>query len=235
MTKSVAILTPALGGMIHIQNAHSVTNALFHLKEQGWTIGWLNYGNVASVTKARNAMISEALTQGFENIVFIDADIAFAPATLTRLLQHDLDLVAGAQKTNTNNATRQFPYAVETLDGKMLLNQDGITEVAAVSTAFMRLRTRAIREFMLEVPHLKYADDQVAGWEHTLYALFEHRLTPHPRLKGHQKYSGEDYSFCYLWRQHGRKVFLDTQLPLRHIKTVNLDGKPLQSLMKEAT
>lgn len=233
---NVAILTPAYGGLIHVQNAQSVTTALFHLQDRGWNVGWIHYGNVASVTKARNAMVCEALTQGFDNLVFIDSDIAFAPETLERLLSHDYDLVAGAQKTNTSGTTgaSRFPYALEVLDNKLLMNEDGIAEVAAVSTAFMRLRAPAVREFMLEHPHLKYADDQVIGWEENLYALFEHRLRPHPRLEGHQKYNGEDYSFCYLWRESGRSVMVDLQLPLRHIKTVNLDGAPITALTKEA-
>jgi hypothetical protein len=47
------------------------------------------------------------------------------------------------------------------------------------------------------------------------------------------KYQGEDYSFCDLWRQHGGEVIADLQIPLRHIKTVNLDGHPLTSLVQE--
>lgn len=239
MPGSVAILTPAYGGMIHVQNAHSVTSSLFYLKEQGWEVGWLHYGNVASVTKARNALMCEAVTKGFTDAVFIDADIAFSPPTLERLLSHDLDLVAGAQKTNTSGvkgvysaSDNPFPYAIQVADGKLKVRKDGVAEVEAVSTAFMRLRTKAVRELMDKVPELKYADDQVTGWEENLYALFEHRLTPHPRLPGRMKYQGEDYAFCELWRKHGGEVHVDVALHLRHIKTVNLDGSPLTSLVQ---
>jgi hypothetical protein len=240
VTGSVAILTPAYGGMIHVQNAHSVASALFHLTTLGWQVGWIHYGNVASVTKARNAMVSEAITKGFTDMVFIDADIAFTPQAIERLLSHDLDLVAGVQKTNTGGAKgnnsasdNPFPYAMEIEGTTLKVNKSGLTKVNAVSTAFMRLRSKAVRELMDKVPELQYADDQVMGWEDNLYALFEHRLAPHPRLEGKMKYQGEDYSFCDLWRQHGGEVIADLQIPLRHIKTVNLDGHPLTSLVQE--
>jgi len=235
---AVAILTPAYGGNIHIQNAHSTAQALFYLKESGWDVGWIHYGNVASVTKARNALISEALANGFTDLVFIDSDIAYAPETLERLLSHDLDLVAGVQRNNIINEElsnrNPFPYAVEPLkkeDGTPYFEVDeGVAEVMSVPTAFMRLRAEPIKELIAQVPDLQYHDDNVVGAEEYLYALFDHRLYPHPRYEGKQKYHGEDYAFCRLWREHGLKVHADLSLPLRHIKTVNLDGAPIVAL-----
>jgi len=235
---SVAILTPAYNGHIHIQNAHSTAQALFYLKEAGWDVGWIHYGNVASVTKARNALVSEAVTNGFTDMVFIDSDIAYAPESLEKLLEHDLDLVAGVQRNNMATelagVVNPFPYAVEPLkrsDGTPYFEvNEGLAEVISVPTAFMRIRTKPIKELMTKVPELQYHDDNIVGADEHLYALFDHRLHPHPRYEGKQKYHGEDYAFCRLWREHGYKVHADLSIPLRHIKTVNLDGAPIVAL-----
>lgn len=236
--KSVAILTPAYNGQIHIQNAHSTTQSLFHLKEQGWNVGWIHYGNVASVTKARNALISEAVFNDFDEVVFIDSDIAYRPEALERLLSHDVDMVGGVQRNNMASemtaAENPFPYAVEPLlnaDGTPYFQiNDGVAEVQSIPTAFVRIRTKALKKLMAEVPNLQYYDDNIIGSEKYLFALFDHRLHPHPRYPGRQKYHGEDYAFCRLWREHGFKVHADLEIPLRHIKTVNLDGSPIVAL-----
>jgi len=238
MSRKVAIMTPAYNGQIHISNAQSVASALFHLNQRNYTVGWLHYGNVASVTKARNALVCEALETGFDDLVFIDSDIAFAPEMLERLLSHDLDMVAGVQQANVafnadGEVVKNYPYAVQLKDGKIKLNQ-GVGEVENVSTAFLRLRAPAVRDLIKKVPHLKYADPQVTGWENWLYALFEHRMYPHPTIPGARKYHGEDYSFCQLWKEHGGKIYADMFIQLRHIKSVNLDGHPMKAMRQLA-
>jgi hypothetical protein len=229
--KRVAILTPAYGGMIHTQHAQSVMAASNHLEQHDIGLGWISYGNIASVTKARNALISEAIDTGYDEAVFIDSDIAFHPSALHRLLKHDVDLVGASQK---GNMREDFPFALQPLvndEGQQYFSAtDGIAEVAAMPTAFLRMRLPAVRALMDERPDLQYYDERVKGCENHLYALFDYRLTPHPSQPGRQKYQGEDYSFCQLWRESGRRVYCDLTIPLRHIKTVNLDGAAIDAL-----
>lgn len=238
MTQSVAICTPAYGGMINIQHAQSVMSAAFQLTEAGHELHWLNYGNVASVTKARNAMVAEALDLGATDIVFIDADIAFHHSALQRLLRHDAELVGGIQRQTITGSSGlhpvgdndTFPFTFIPLEGGQLNVKNGVAEVAAIPTCFMRIRATALRELMDENPHLQYWDGQVAGADQHLYALFDYRLTTHPEHPDRQKYQGEDYAFCELWRASGREIYADLEIPLRHIKTVNLDGAPMNYL-----
>ena len=49
----------------------------------------------AAIDQARCRMASEALRQGFEELMWIDSDIQFEPAAIERLRAHNLPLVAG--------------------------------------------------------------------------------------------------------------------------------------------
>jgi len=243
--KRVAIMTPAYGGMIHIQNAQSVAHTMSALNDHGWDVGWIHYGNVAATTKVRNAMVSEALQNNYTDLVFIDSDIAFKPEALLQLLNHDLDLVGGVMRSNvylndpeSPEKAHPFPYAVEPLldeQGQPYFHVDnGVAQVASVATAFMRMRAEPLKDVMSQHPELQYYDERVAGTRDYLYALFDYRIYPHPmpglREEGLMKYHGEDYAFCNLWRESGYKVHADLTIPLRHIKTVNLDGLAIRAL-----
>jgi len=232
--KRVAILSPAYGGQVHTQHAQSVMRAGNYLEKHGIAVGWISYGNIASVTKARNALISEAIETGYDEAVFIDSDIAFHPTALLRLLKHDVDLVGASQKANFRD---DFPFALQPLtnpEGQQYFNVvDGVAEVAAIPTAFLRMRLPAIRALMDERPGLQYYDERVKGAERHLYALFDYTLTRHPTFPDRQKYQGEDYAFCELWRASGRKVYCDLTIPLRHIKPVNLDGAAIDALQPQ--
>lgn len=220
--------------MIHVHNAQSVATALYHLTDIGHDVTWLHYGNVASTTKARNALVSEALHYGFQDLVFIDADIAFEPHALQRLITHDHDFVGGVQRSTGPNET--FPYAVHPLTnekGEAVFDvEDGVAIVKSVSTAFFRMRAEAVRELMLRCPDLQYFDAPVAGADWLLYALFDHRLYPHPTMEGRMKYHGEDYSFCELAREHGFVIRADLELDLTHIRPVSLSGAPIKQLTR---
>lgn len=241
----VAFCTPCYMGQIHVQTAQSINYAMTALTAAGWDAGWIYYGNVASTTKARNAMIAEAIATGFTDVIFVDSDMAFRPDAVLRLVSHDLDVVGGSMRSNvylndpeSGEPQNAFPYAVEPLVNEkgnaVITVDDGVAEVASISTAFMRLRLKAVKELMEKVPELQYYDERVTGTDEHLYALFDHRLYPHPqpehKAAGRQKYHGEDYAFCKLWKEHGGKVYADLAIPLRHIKLTNLDGHALSAL-----
>src|SRR5438876_11237695 len=48
-----------------------------------------------SPARGRNMIIKQAIKYNCTHIMFFDDDCAFAPNTLTRLMQHDLDMVTG--------------------------------------------------------------------------------------------------------------------------------------------
>src|SRR5262245_57019935 len=61
-----------------------------------WCAKW--YGG-SQIDTVRNRLASEALAEGFEELMWIDADIAFHPASVERLRAHGLPIVCGLYPT----------------------------------------------------------------------------------------------------------------------------------------
>ena len=67
--------------------------SLRQLEAQGYIVRRL-YG-FAQVDVARNRLASEAIADGFEELMWIDSDIAFEPQSVQRLRSHGLPIVCG--------------------------------------------------------------------------------------------------------------------------------------------
>lgn len=222
----IAILSAAYQGMAHIKHAHSVTSAILHLKELGHDVEWIYYGNVASTTKARNALVSEGLYSGADKLVFIDTDIVFAADGLERLINHEHDLIGGVQMVKRPGDGAQFPWAFMVNDGRMSI-RGGVSPVDGISTAFLSMTRTMLLDLIEKHPELSYYDGPVTGArEGYLAALFDYTLHPHPQHEGSQRYYGEDYSFCLLAKEAGYQPYADLGIPLGHIKQIELgDGE----------
>lgn len=228
----VALLTPAHSGMLHADHAQAVAGAIHALEDAGYEASWHVISNIASVTKARNALVSGALHEGADELVFIDSDIAFHPAAILRLVGHDLDFVGVPQQTGPITARRPFPFALYTQDGRLNV-QEGIAEVEGVSTAFLRMRGSAMRELVRLHEDLRYYEGHIAGSEEgLLVALFDYRLTEHPDHPDRRKYWGEDYAFCRLAREAGYRIHADMLIPVEHTKRHAFSTMALHALQR---
>src|SRR6267378_2130128 len=67
--------------------------SLVQLERRGYPV-WRVPG-FANIDQCRNEMATQALKRGFEEIFWIDSDIAFEPDAVDRLRAHDLPLVSG--------------------------------------------------------------------------------------------------------------------------------------------
>lgn len=214
----VAILTPAHSGMLHADHAQAVAGAVHAIEDAGMQASWHVVSNIASVTKARNALVSGALHDGADELIFIDSDIAFHPTAILRLLSHDVDFIGVPQQTGPMTRERPFPFALFTKGGRLQV-KNGIAEVDAVSTAMLRMRGRAMRELARLHEDLRYYESHIPGAEEgLLVALFDYRLTEHPDDPQRRKYWGEDYAFCRLAREAGYQIYADMLIPVEHTK-----------------
>ncbi|MGH7226657.1 MAG: hypothetical protein ACRELF_25860, partial [Gemmataceae bacterium] len=94
-------------------------DGLRELERRGYPV-WRVRG-YANVHDARNQMASDALAQGFSELMWIDSDIVFDANDVDRLRRHDLPLVCGiyAKKSRRQFAcaflpqTRQVAFGVK--------------------------------------------------------------------------------------------------------------------------
>jgi hypothetical protein len=83
-----AILVP-----VAPQIAPGTEKGLRQLETMGYPV-WRVYG-FAAIDVARCRIATKALLEGFQELMWLDADIGFEPPAVERLRAHDLDFVAG--------------------------------------------------------------------------------------------------------------------------------------------
>jgi hypothetical protein len=179
--------------------------ALRELESSGYVVS-RRFG-VSDITMGRCAMATEALAQGFSELMWIDSDILFRAKDVDKLRRHGLPLVGAiyAKKGDRNIACVLPDGSHEIVFG----TEGGLLEVKYMATGFFLTRREVYDEMFKKRRQL--------GWEETrmgLLPFFFHRVGGTGRKKN---YLSEDYSFCANAAAAGYRIMADTTIRLGHI------------------
>ncbi|MGW5388297.1 hypothetical protein [Nocardia sp. NPDC003963] len=191
----------------HIE--HDCDEALKKLERRGYRV-WRRHGS-AAIDQARSQMATDALAEGFDELMWIDADTGFEPDAVERLRAHDLPLVSGVCVKKGARA-----LAVHILPGteKFVLGEGGgLTEVRYTGTGFLHTRREVYEKIaeheQLPVCNLRFGKPTVPYFLPMLL----------PEEGGNHWYLGEDFAFAERARRCGFSVYVDTGFRLDHIGT----------------
>jgi hypothetical protein len=180
--------------------------ALRELERRGYPVRRM--GGYAAIDQARNKLATEALLDGFEETMWIDADIAFEPAAIERMRSHQLPIVTGVcpKKGKQELALRLLPATKRLVFGK----HGGLAEIMYAGTGFLHVRREVYERIQYEL-ELPVCNER-----------FPRPLIPffHPLIYEDGEgpwYLGEDWSFSERARQCGFPVMADTTIRLWHI------------------
>jgi hypothetical protein len=240
---SLLISTPCYGKVIGEGYVHSLLGTMALLAKKGHTVKLSTVGNESLITRARNNQVAYFLSTKFDRLMFIDADITWAPQAVLDLLESDHDVCGTPYPTKGRDWERAVNFAKKRIaDGKELkasdlmtstlrftLNRtpgenkgkDGWQEVDALATGFLMMK-RHVLESMRDRfrDELNYKND-VSGYsnsappEHCV-GLFETMIDPETR-----RYLSEDYAFCKRWIGMGGKVHAYLKNRLIHSGTAD--------------
>jgi hypothetical protein len=180
--------------------------ALQELERRGYPVR--RVGGYAAIDQGRNQMATDALLDGFEETMWIDADVDFHPDSIDRLRSHRLPISAGIypQKGKRALASHVIPGAP-----KMVFGRDGgLVEILYAGAGFLHIR-REVYLTMQQRLALPMCNER---FRIPLIPFFHPML--HECEDGHW-YLAEDYAFCERARQCGFKVMADTTIRLWHI------------------
>jgi hypothetical protein len=180
--------------------------SLRQLEAQGYVVRRL-YG-VAQIDVARNRMATEALADGFDELMWIDADMAFEPQSVGRLRAHNLPVVCGLYPTKVEKrlTSQLLPGTHALIFGE----GGGLVEIRYAATGFLYTR----RQVYLDVQRHESLPvcNQGSGLSVVPYFL--------PMVLQEEDgfhYLAEDYAFSERVRRCGHRVFADTTIRLQHI------------------
>jgi hypothetical protein len=193
----------------------------FHLLQQaGWVTAFDALEGCCYVEVARNKLADRFLRdhwtdprgaqKPFSDLVFVDADVHFAPGALLRLLSHDVDVVFGATPLKHDREGYPCELVRDERGGASSDPATGLIEAAYGPAGFLRIRRGALAELAASTRVPEVIERTLAGQEIGKYRAFfqtEYAGT---------RFVGEDVLFFERWRAHKGRAWLDPEIPLFH-------------------
>jgi hypothetical protein len=203
--KTVMIGTPAIDGKVDCRYVDSLMGTL-RIAGPEFAIYPVFMPGDALVQRARNAIVKLALEafdgKGVDDLVMIDADMAWNPGDFMKLLSHDVDIVGGlcCQKSDEQVVTVRL-HANSKADERNLLEVDGI------GCGFTRYSRLALQRLWKASPTYTQGGKEVVG-----RSVFSVDI-----IRG--ELFGEDISVCNKWRHMRGRIFADISIHVAHIGT----------------
>lgn len=202
----VFMAIPAHSGEVHVATLTSIVQSVTELRDKRVPVSLLCWAGDSLLPHARNALVAKFLTTDCTDLVFVDSDISWEPGSLSRLLSHDVDFVAGAYRHKKEDETYPVNW-LQTPPEQWTDEATGLIRVADVPMGFARIRKAAVQKMADAYSMRAYRHPSAP--ELDCRALFEIEYRPGGLY-------GEDFVFCGRWRDLGGTVFLDPELSLTH-------------------
>lgn len=188
--------TPCYDGNVSVEYLHALIGTIALGSAQDVQVLPVHVSFDALIQRARNDLFRYAVESDVTDLVFIDADQAWVPMDVFRLLGHPVDVVGAAVPKKSLTAPDWNVTALPTGIGPAV---EGLLAVASVGTGFLRLSRRALNT--LWAGSRPYTDGQHAG-----------RMVCDVSIVAGQLYS-EDRVLCHRW---GGPVWVDPQIAIAH-------------------
>ena len=133
----VLIATPAHDGRLDVWYTTSLVNSVRIAQDKGIFLHPVFMSYDALVQRARNDLFRLGVEGGYDDIIWIDADLEWNPMWVMELLESDKDVIGGTYRKKTDEAEM---YVAKT---KNLEVENGLIKVDGLGTGFVKLSKNA--------------------------------------------------------------------------------------------
>jgi len=186
--------------------------------------------NESLVTRARNMLTHNFLSTDCTHLLFIDADVAFDPHGVVKMIESGLPLIGGlyAKKyinwnrvsvaaTHGVTAEKLHSFACDYyVRGDVEVGSDKPVEVLSVGTGLMMIK-REVFESLKSDTSISKLGSTVVGQIQASDDIYHFFDTGVDATTG--EFLSEDYAFCQRWRAKGGKVYAAPWVHTVHIGT----------------
>jgi len=218
--KKVFIATPAYEGKVGVDYVNSLVPSLSLLRAAGAEVAYAIYQNSGSIPRVRNQAVASMMGKGYTDLVFIDADMAWNPKDLVKLVAYNTDIVAAAYPARSEKNQRWIVVWPE----EIKQHSSGLLTAQRVGTGFMRIRNTVFEkleelypDWHYQAPHTQDEDEA----KH-LFAFFDYELKV--GKNGKRGHLSEDYRFCDIATDAGFTIWVDPDIYMEHIGTKKFVG-----------
>jgi hypothetical protein len=179
---------------------------LRRLEAEGYSVRRVQ--GYAAIDQARSQMASDALADGFDELLWIDSDIVFDVADVARLRDSDVPIVCGIYpKKNARALSCHLLPDTRTVHfGK----RGGLIEIRYAATGFLLTR-REVYDEIGRQEELPVCNQRFSA---PVVPFFLPMLLPD---ESGTWYLGEDFAFCERARRSGFSILADTRIRLGHV------------------
>jgi cellulose synthase/poly-beta-1,6-N-acetylglucosamine synthase-like glycosyltransferase len=236
------VATPMYGGMCTGMYASAVMQCVGTFGQAGIQMYYSFMMNESLITRARNSMAYDFLKSDATHLMFIDADIAFNPADIPRMVDADKDIICGiypkkeinwmqvsdAVKNNVPPDQLQYhtgAFVLNLAHGEQSKtgNINEPIEIANGGTGFMLIKRKVFEDLSDKVP--SYTNDMY----HAVDTVREIKVIKEFFATSIDEESNrllsEDYHFCKIARQAGFTVWCAPWASFSHTGTYNFSGQ----------
>ncbi len=172
------------------------------------------YGGSA-IDFARCIIASQALEEGLDSLMFLDADIMFDPADVVKLLLSPEPVIAATYAAKElgphSQMNADFDPEIYNSTGVRYGDWGGEYQARKVGAGFLRIKTWVLQSMIATLDLPRVALGKTFGWPFFLPGIWPE--------DGELKYHCEDYAFCRRVREMGIPVVIDTTIRLYHLGT----------------
>ncbi len=239
MPPHLFVATPCYGGVLGHRYLHGVLALMMEAAARGIPLQVETLARESLIPRARNRLAATFLAhRDATHLLFIDADIGFAPASVWRLLDASADIAAGLYPLKTLDwdaaaaararageliTTAPLRYVGKPCEGEALRKRDGFVTADYAGTGFMLIRRNVFERLAAAHPDLAYDASHESDRATAAHAFFDCMIDPETR-----HYLSEDYAFCRRWRALGGEIWLDTVSALSHTGVHEFCGNPVE-------
>jgi glycosyltransferase involved in cell wall biosynthesis len=197
--RKVLIATPSYDGTLNVWYVNSLIQTIkmaSSIPELDIRPIWMSYD--ALVQRSRNDLLAIAYKDGFDDIIWIDADIEWNPDWIFQLLKYDLDIVGGTYRKKTDEKEL---YTFNALSLAKI--ESNPVEIESIGTGFLRWSRKVIKE-LYESNEVYMSDGKTAAM------AFDIKVEDGVLV-------GEDINVCNKLKKLGYKIYLDASMTCCHI------------------
>jgi hypothetical protein len=138
--RKVLIATPTYTGDVNMKYTIALLNTMRQAMLRGFDLQVCYTAGDALVQKSRNYLLTCALNNGCDDLIFIDDDIEWDPEWIFKMLDYPVDVVGGVYRKKIDDAEVYAVRLVEPIQGD---SRTGLMKVEGLATGFLRLSRKA--------------------------------------------------------------------------------------------
>jgi glycosyltransferase involved in cell wall biosynthesis len=210
--RKVLIGTPAHDGRVDVWFANSLVNTIKLAAKKDVEINPVYMSYDSLVQRARNDLVRLALEENYDDLIFIDSDEEWDPEWIFKLLAFKEEVI-GLPVVKKSDL---MMFNIKALPNGLKVQQNGLMEVEAVGTGFMKISKPALKKVWGASPEYKNEG-------RTCRMVFDVQVVDGQLVS-------EDIIFCQKWRSLGGRVFIEPSMTCNHIGVKKYQGNFLDYL-----